>query len=151
MSVAHAGSTPAWGTKLEVLMKKFIFLIAFLLSLAAYTAYSADQTFTTLSEIALQGQLQKTGFYLNSKNCPTATKSNLHVAYDQKSDVLIFGYFDVETGIIKNYIWDVKKGETSILSCKFDEVADPKKAKKISDDEMKDSALRFRADWLSCK
>jgi len=127
-------------------MKKFIFLIAFLLP---FVAYSGDQTFITLSDIALQGELQKSAFYLNSKIC--SDKNNLHIAYDQKSDVLIFGYFDPGTGMIKNYIWDRKKGETSILSCRFDEVADPKKAIKISEHEMKDSSIRFRADWLICK
>jgi hypothetical protein len=127
-------------------MKKFIFLIAFLLP---FVAHSADQTFITLSDIALQGELQKTGFYLNSKSCPS--KDNLHIAYDQKSDVLIFGYFDPGTGMIKNYIWNRKKGETSILSCRFDEVADPKKATKILEHQMQDSSIRFRTDWLICK
>jgi hypothetical protein len=131
---------------MEVLMKKFIFLIMLLLPVLAYPQ---DQTSTTLTELALQGQIQETGFYLNSKTC--SSKDNLHVAYHQKTDILIFGYFYPKTGVIKNYIWDRKKGETSTLSSKFDEVADPKKAVKISENEMKDSAIRFRTDWLTCR
>lgn len=127
-------------------MKKFIFLIMLLLPVLAYPQ---DQTSTTLTELALQGQIQETGFYLNSKTC--SSKDNLHVAYHQKTDILIFGYFYSKTGVIKNYIWDRKKGETSTLSSKFDEVADPKKAVKISENEMKDSAIRFRTDWLTCR
>jgi hypothetical protein len=129
-------------------MKKLILLIMFAF-LLPFIAYSEDQTPTVLIELALQGQLQETGFYLNSKSCPS--KDDLHVAYDQKTDILIFGYFHPRTGMIKNYIWNRKKGETSTLSCRFDEAADPKKAIKISEDHMKDSALRFRSDWLTCK
>ena len=128
-------------------MKRFLFL-AILLLLSSVT-YSQDQTFITLSEIALQGKVQETGFYLNSKNC--SNKDNLHIAYDPKKDVLIFGYFYHKTSIIENHTWNRKTGETFTLACKFDENIDAKKAKKISEDQIKDLALKFRSDWLTCK
>ena len=129
-------------------MKKLIFLIVFLLSFAS-TGHSASMTFEILSNIALEGKLEKSAFYLNSKNC--SDKSNLHVAYHQKDNILIFGYFDPETGIIKNFLWNKKKGETSILSTRIDEVADPKKAVKITEFEMEEAGSKFRTDWLLCK
>jgi len=129
-------------------MKKLIFLIAFLLSFTP-TVYSASMTFEILSNIALEGKLEKSAFYLNSKNC--SDKSNLHVAYHQKDNVVIFGHFDPITSIIKNFLWNKKKGETSILSTRIDEVADPKKAVKITEFEMEEAGSKFRTDWLLCK
>ena len=133
-------------------MKKFylvVFLFALFLFLLPFTTYSADQIFTDLRKIAVQGKIEKDTFYLNSKSC--STKNNLHVAYYQKNDVLVFGYFDSQTGMIKNYIWNKSKGETSILSRRFDEIVDPKEAIKISEKEIEDQAIKFRTSWIGCK
>ena len=130
-------------------MKKFMFLTV--LFLFPLLAYPADPVFEVLVDLALQGQQQKTGFYLNSKSCLTSIKGSLHVAYDQKKDILIFGYYTSSTGMVKNYVWDRKEGKTSIISCKFDEQIDSKNAIKVSEREIQDSALKFRTDWLSCK
>jgi hypothetical protein len=130
-------------------MKKIKKLILIMIILTPLLVYSSSITFEVLCNIALEGKLEKSTFYLNSQNC--WDKTNLHVAYQQKDNILIFGYFNPQTGVIKNFLWDVKKGETTTLSNKFDEIADPKKATKISELEMQDAALRFRTDWLMCK
>ena len=128
-------------------MRKISILVALLLLVSV--AYSQDHIFTTLSELAMQGKVQESGFYLNSKNCPA--QDDLHVAYDPKKDILIFGYFYRATGIIENCTWNRKTGESFTLSCKVDEVVDLKKAKKVSQEQMKDLVLKFRADWIVCK